>query len=221
MSAHGAEEDKKKVGIILPGKVTPDMGLVVKPNVDDKEPVAKKLEADKKARTDDEVDEEFFDKENKGKLTFAQQYKQRLKKLREVFEKVFPKEEWECTERGHDLHYKNKKGQTVSIETRQNGEVVFHGEPIDKLIKAARKYEKAEQPNMVFEVEANTLEGAIRFMTALHQNHFDISKIKGLQLKDAQDYDLPKIIEEIKKQHTLYKAPKSPKPGKSDSKKED
>ncbi len=214
MSTPGAE-----VGIVMDGRMTPDLGLVAKRKVEEESAVEKKQTADKKASSDFEVDEEFFDKENKAKLTFAQQYQQRLKKLREIFAKVFPKEEWECTEKGHDLHYKNKKGQIVSIETRQNGEVVFHGEPIEKLIKAARTYEKAEKVEMTYEVEANTLEGAINFMTALHQNHFDIAKIKSLQLKVPKEYDLSKIIEEIKQQHTLYKKPKAPKPGKSDSKK--
>jgi hypothetical protein len=67
---------------------------------------------------------------------------------------------------------------------------------------------------MDYSVEATSLEAAVAFMKNLHENHFDISRIKALELSDKKEYDLEKIIHDIKKlpQHAKESRP-APKLG--------
>jgi hypothetical protein len=133
-------------------------------------------------------------------FNYHQKKAEKIANLKKLFALVFKKEEWECSNHGKHLQYKNIQNprQIVHVE-KKKGEVKFYGDPIEKVIEAARKYEEDCGREMKYEVECDTLDGAISFMTELHQKGFDISKIENIVAKDAKEYKMKDIIADIYK----------------------
>jgi hypothetical protein len=175
---HGASSEEVKHE-----KKKQKVGFVLRPKPEEPGEIP-----EEKAKKDPEL---LLRKKNQDKINY----------LKKLFAKIFKHDEWYCENEGKNFTYTSKKNKhhVIRIE-KKKGQITFYGIPIDKVIEAAAEYETATGVQMDYAVEANTLEAAIAFMKSLHENHFDISRIKALELKEKKDYDLEKIIQEIKKQ---------------------
>lgn len=198
MTTLGVEEKAKK-------NTHPKVGLVLKdvpPTESDGSPSAAE-----KLKKDNDL------------FNYHQKKAEKIANLKKLFALVFKKEEWECSNQGKHLQYKNIQNprQIVHVEKKKE-EVKFYGEPIEKVIEAAKKYEEDCGREMKYEVECDTVEGAISFMTELHQKGFDISKIENIVAKDAKDYKIKNIISDIYQKHP--KSSTTPKLTASQAKKE-
>jgi hypothetical protein len=191
MSKPGVDDKSKKEE----SKAKPQVGLVLKDV-----PSAKKDSSPTEQEKLKQENELFYQHKKRA---------ERIEYLKKLFAKVFNEEQWECSVKGKNFQYKNKKNprQIVYIE-KKKGEVCFSGEPIEKVIDAAKAYEEDCGHEMKYAVECDTLEVAISYMTELHQKGFDINKIESIDAKDGKKYEIAKIIAEINKNHPKPKGPK-------------
>ena len=173
------------------------------PELDDpkgKKPAAQQLQPQVGLKVEKKYPEELTDeeKDRQDMMGPGQKKHNLLKRYKKIFNKTFREEDWDLEKDGNNLVYKDKKNPARTVNVAVDPEdnfVTFSGAP-DMIAQAAKDYQK-KYHDVVYVVEASSLEAAKKFMLELKANGFDIAQIKEISCKDNPKVDVQAVIAEL------------------------